>query len=138
MNKENKMNKKMIAVVMLVVVGTLVVSAFSWPPNHDAKHEGLKIYHQSERANYAEISALGFNQLKDVESARWMGAALASQAQATNPQIRNIESARWMGAALASQATEHQFSNVESARWMGAALASQVQVKTFPYTSLGR
>ena len=103
------MNKKMIAVVMLVVVGTLVVSAFSWLPNHDANHEGMASYHQSERANYAGIAVLGFNQLTKVESARWMGAALASQAQVTEQQIRDVESARWMGAALASQSQEMSF-----------------------------
>ena len=67
-----------------------------------------------------------------------MGAALASQA--TEQQIRNVESARWMGAALASQAqaTEQQIRDVESARWMGAALASQSQEMSFHYTWPGR
>jgi hypothetical protein len=50
MNKENKMNKKMIAVVMLVVIGTLVVSAFSWVYDLNSNHQGLAI---SERANCA-------------------------------------------------------------------------------------
>ena len=52
------MNRKMIAMVVLVVVGVLAVSAFSWAPNHDFNHEGLIVYHLSERANYAGISAL--------------------------------------------------------------------------------
>jgi hypothetical protein len=84
---------------------------------------GMSIYHQSEW-NASKVSAF-----HNVESARWMGAALASQAQATEPQFSNVESARWMGAALASQAqaTELRIRNVESARWMGAALASQVK-----------
>ena len=47
------MNRKMIALVMVVVIGVLAVSAFSWTTDHDSKHEGLTIYHQSERANYA-------------------------------------------------------------------------------------
>jgi hypothetical protein len=110
------MNRKMIAMVMLVVVGVLAVSAFSWTTDHDSNHQGMAIYYQSERANYTGISALGFNQLTDIESARWMGAALASQAQATEQQIMDVE----------------------SARWMGAALASQVQVVAFHYTSPGR
>ena len=93
---------------------------------------GMSIYHQSEW-NASKVSAF-----HNVESARWMGAALASQA--TEPQFSNIESARWMGAALASQAqaTELQIRNAESARWMGAALASQAQGMSFHYTAPGR
>ena len=46
------MNRKMIAIVLLVVIGVLGVSAFSWAPSHDSNHEGLATYHQSERASY--------------------------------------------------------------------------------------
>lgn len=75
-----------------------------------ATQNGMSIYHQSER-NAAQVPAL-----HNFESARWMGAALASQAQVTEQQIRDVE----------------------SVRWMGAALASQTQVTSFHYTSPGR
>lgn len=66
------MNKKMVAIVMLVVIGTLVVSAFSWAPNHTANHEGLAIYHQSERAGYAAASAMIIYHLSEWNSTQVM------------------------------------------------------------------
>ena len=181
------MNRKMIALVMVVVIGVLAVSAFSWTTDHDLNHQGMAIYNQSERANYAEfyllatnqqgmaiyhqserssyagISALGFNQLRDVESARWMGAALTSQVQAPaavdlswppRPDFSHLNQqviipvtgsvdglavyhqSEWNSAQV--QATEQQNRDVESARWMGAALASQAQEMSFHFTSPGR
>ena len=47
------MNRKMIALVMVVVIGTLAVSAFSGVYDHNSNHAGLEIYQQSERASYA-------------------------------------------------------------------------------------
>ena len=108
------------------------VENLSWPPRPDFSHLN------QQAIIPVTGSAEGLATYYNVESARWMGAALASQA--TEQQIRNVESARWMGAALASQAqaTEQQIRDVESARWMGAALASQSQEMSFHYTWPGR
>ena len=56
------MNRKMFALVLVVVIGVLAVSAFSWTPDHESNHEGLNAYHLSERSSYAEFYLLATNQ----------------------------------------------------------------------------
>ena len=91
------MNKKYIWIGTLVLIGALAVSAFSWV--------AITRSNESQRALTGGLTSLNTTeqQIRDVESARWMGAALASPVEATEQQIRDVESARWMGAALASQ-----------------------------------
>ena len=73
------MNRKMIALVMVVVIGILAVSAFSWTTDHDSNHQGLAIYQQSERASY-----MGDQVAADVMAYHWdaMAKFYAGQASA--------------------------------------------------------
>ena len=156
----------MITVVILVVIGALVVSAFSWA--------AITRFNESQRALTGDVTSLSassnavdtsdyyFRHLElstvgnEVNTSDYYFRHLkpstfgnedntsdyyfrhlelntfgnkAQQAAATEQRIRDAESARWMGAALASQvkSAEQRIRDVESARWMGAGLASQAQ-----------
>lgn len=91
------MNRKMIALVMVVVIGVLAVSAFSWTPDHDSNHEGLNVYHLSERSSYAEFYLLATNQqgMAIYHQSEWNGSQPALTTDLSSPNKTDAADYRW-------------------------------------------
>ena len=72
------MNRKMIALVMFVIIGVLVVSAFSWTPDHielNIGREADAARYTAEAEFFAAKEAASIQRGRDADSARYTAMA---------------------------------------------------------------
>jgi len=74
------MNKRILAISMVMVIGMLALSAFSWPPSHTTS-SGWAVYYQSERSNYSGYWAFAADAARYTAMAEFFAAKEAAGIQ---------------------------------------------------------
>jgi hypothetical protein len=121
------MNKKMLALIPVMLVAVFALSAFSWSFDHDPAHTGKVAYQLSERADYSAFftTQLGMDLYHQSE---WNAAAMSSQRGLAADSARYTAMAAYYQAKAEAAAMSTQRGlAADSARY--TAMAAYYQAK---------
>jgi len=140
------MNRKMIALVMVVIIGVLVVSAFSWTPDHI----GLNTGREADAARYTAMAesfaakeAANIQRGRDADAARYTAMAKPFTTLQDSVQLgREADAARYTAMAeffAAKEAASIQRGRAaDAARYTAMAKLYAAQSESIQYGPPGR